>query len=191
MNASYKQFLCSSEIGYSVYGVVRWWSRRWSVLTRPVLLVAAVSSCTLERTPELSGSHRIPGVPLIPTRSASSSSGLGPSAVQGPMTPVQMSGVTCAGVPCPYTTGTTVSCCTTLNDVDRHAAEAGVMTIPLGQLRDDLDHRLLHARVEGVVIDAQAAAGSIPLQPRPPVSAQRLACFQPHSAVNMNVVLEM
>ena len=78
--------------------------------------------CTLERVPELSGDRRRGGVPVIPTRSASSSSGLGPNVSNIPMVEPQTRGMTCGGLACPFTASPVASCCTTQDDVDRHAA---------------------------------------------------------------------
>jgi hypothetical protein len=88
-----------------------------------MLFAAVAASCSLDRTPELSGDRRR-GLPVIPTRSASSSSGLGPNVTSFPTVDAQTRGTTCGGVDCPFTDGRVISCCTTQSDVDRHAARA-------------------------------------------------------------------
>jgi hypothetical protein len=116
------RFLYSAKIGYSVDRVVLWVSLRGRTGTWAALLAVAAASCTLDRAPEFSGNRRAPGIPIIPTRSASSAMGLGPNAAQQPMVSAEMSGVICAGLQCPYTMAPVTSCCTTQNDVDRGAA---------------------------------------------------------------------
>ncbi|HMI92356.1 MAG TPA: hypothetical protein VK509_13365, partial [Polyangiales bacterium] len=90
-------------------------------MARWALFAAVVASCNLDRAPELSGERRR-GLPVIPTRSASSSSGLGPNATFIPTLDPQKRGTTCGGVECPFTADQIVSCCTTQSDVDRRAA---------------------------------------------------------------------
>ena len=96
-----------------------WQSRtgRWAAL----LVVAAAASCTLDRAPEFSGNRR-GSIPIIPTRSASTSMGLGPNAATQPMVSAEMSGMTCGSLQCPFTSAPVTSCCTTQSDVDRKAA---------------------------------------------------------------------
>jgi hypothetical protein len=107
-----------------VEGVVHRVPWRWWSVARTVSFLAAVAvtaSCSLDRTPELSGERRR-GVPVIPTRSASSSTGLGPNVSNIPMTDAQRPGAHCGGMDCSFTLPSVVSCCTTQTDVDRHAA---------------------------------------------------------------------